>query len=139
MIIAVDTSILVAAVVATEAYHAACDRLLDQPGVTMYSHGLTEAFSTLTGGRKNFRLQASLVSSLLAEDYLPQISITSLTPNEILKAMAEAEGRGVRGGAIFDFLHLVAARKAKAGKFYTLNTAHFLAFHRAGDPVIAHP
>lgn len=139
MIVALDTSILVAAVVATEAYHSACNRVLDQSGNTMYSHGLTEAFSTLTGGRRNFRLGASLVASILKEDYLPQISITSLTPNELLKAMAEAEGRGVRGGAIFDFLHLMAARKGKAAKFYTLNTAHFLAFHRPDDPQIVHP
>jgi hypothetical protein len=42
--------------------------------------------------------------------------------------MAEAEGRRVKGGAVFDFLHHMAARKAKDAKFYTLNTVHFLTF-----------
>jgi hypothetical protein len=53
--------------------------------------------------------------------------------------MREAESRGVRGGAIFDYLHLVAARKAKVQKLYTLNVSNFVAFHRAGDPEILSP
>jgi hypothetical protein len=100
---------------------------------------LTETFSTLTGGRKAFRIPPSVAADLLELHFAPKLTITSLTPNEILKAMAEAESRGVRGGGIFDFLHLVAARKAKAVKFYTLNTSHFVAIHRDGDPQISHP
>ncbi len=57
----------------------------------------------------------------------------------MLRAMPEAELRGVRGGAIFDYLHLVATRKAKAGRLYTLNVAHFHAFYRPSDPVVLHP
>jgi len=47
--------------------------------------------------------------------------------------------RGVRGGAIYDYLHLVAARKSGAKKFYTLNLSDFLSFHRPGDPEILAP
>lgn len=36
-------------------------------------------------------------------------------------------------------LHLVAARKAKAARLYTLNVANFRSFHRPGDPEIVHP
>ena len=135
----IDTSVLVAAMVAGEAYHKECRSLILKETVGMYGHGLTETFSTLTGGRMAFRLAPSVAANLLEQHFAPRLTITSLTPNEILKAMAEAEGRGVRGGAIFDFLHLMAARKAKAAKFYTLNTAHFLAFHRSADPQIVHP
>jgi hypothetical protein len=53
--------------------------------------------------------------------------------------MRETEARGVRGGAVFDYLHLAAARKAKAARFYTLNVSHFRSFHRPGDPEIVHP
>ena len=51
----------------------------------------------------------------------------------------QAQGRGVRGGGIYDYLHLVAARKAKARRMYTLNLSNFRAWHRTGDPEIVHP
>ena len=53
--------------------------------------------------------------------------------------MGESQSRGVRGGAIHDYLHLVAARKVGAQRFYTLNVSDFQSFHRQGDPEIVHP
>ena len=82
---------------------------------------------------------ASFASKMLEEDYAPCLFITTLTPTEMLRAMRETETRGVRGGGIFDYLHLVAARKAKAAKLYTLNLSNFRAFYRPGDPEIVHP
>ena len=76
---------------------------------------------------------------LLENDFLPFLQLTALTPPETLRAMRDCQNRGVRGGAVFDYLHLVAARKAKAARLYTLNVAHFRSFHRAGDPEILHP
>ncbi len=139
MIVFIDSSVLVAALVATEPHHAECSQLLDSEPVGMYPHGLTETFSTLTGGRRQFRMPAALAAAMLAEDYAPGLAFTALTPNEMLRALGESESRGVRGGAIFDYLHLVAARKARAAKLYTLNVSNFRACHRPGDPEIAHP
>ncbi|MCW5560191.1 MAG: PIN domain-containing protein [Verrucomicrobiae bacterium] len=135
---AIDTSILVAAIVAAEEFHAECARLLDAGKKLLYSHGLSEAFSTLTGGRR-FRIAASTASAILGEDYAPQVKVVGLSPGEILHVLSETEPRGVRGGAVFDYLHLAAARKAKAERFYTLNVSNFRAFHRPGDPQILHP
>jgi predicted nucleic acid-binding protein len=139
MIAFIDTSVLVAAIVATEAHHDECDRLLDKPDLGMFAHGLAETFSTLTGGRRAFRMPASTASLVIEEDYVPCLTITSLTPAEMLRAMREAESRGVRGGGLFDYLHVVAARKAKAARIYTLSVSNFRALHRAGDPEIVHP
>ncbi|MGV3662679.1 MAG: hypothetical protein ACO1TE_21020 [Prosthecobacter sp.] len=130
---------LVAAMVATEAFHDACDALMDRQNMGVYSHGLAETFSTLTGGKKSFRMSSTQAALILDEDYLPCLAVIDLTPAEMLRAMREAEARGVRGGAIFDYLHLVAARKAGAERLYTLNISNFLAFHRPGDPEIVHP
>lgn len=138
MSVAIDTSVLVAAIVAEEEFQPECASLLDAGKALLYSHGVSEAFSTLTGGRR-FRIAASVVSALLGEDYVPSLEVITLSPREVLRALSEAEPRGVRGGAIFDYLHLVAARKAKAEVFYTLNVSDFLAFHRPGDPQILHP
>jgi predicted nucleic acid-binding protein len=134
-----DTSVLVAAVVATESHHAACGRLLDQGVVGFYVHGLAEFFSTLTGGRKAFRLSPQQAVELLETDYLPFLQITTLTAAETLRGMRECSSRGVQGGAIFDYLHLVAARKGKAERLFTLNLSNFRAFYRDGDPEICSP
>ena len=53
--------------------------------------------------------------------------------------MKAAQHRGVRGGAIYDWLHLAAARKAGAEVFYTLNLRDFQALARPGDPLIRIP
>ena len=122
-----------------ERFHEECSAILDRGSVRLYSHGLTETFNTLTGGRRNFRLSADLVSSLLKDDFTPFLNVISLSPQEMLSAMKESEARGVRGAAIFDYLHLVAARKSGAREIITLNTTHFEAFYREGDPAIVHP
>ena len=135
----IDTSVLVAAMVADEDFHNACSALLDARSLGIFAHGLVETFSTLTGGRSAFRMSADDVATILEEDFVPSLEVISLTPTETLRAMRESKARGVRGGAIFDYLHLVAARKAKARRLYTLNVSNFRAFHRPGDPDIAHP
>ncbi|MBM4087809.1 MAG: type II toxin-antitoxin system VapC family toxin [Planctomycetes bacterium] len=135
----IDTSVLVAAVVASEPHHTACGRLLDRGDVGFYIHGLAEFFSTLTGGRKTFRLSPQQAVELLEADYLPLLQITTLTAAETLRGMRECPSRGVQGGAIFDYLHLVAARKGKAERLYALNISNFRAFHRDGDPEIRIP
>ena len=54
-------------------------------------------------------------------------------------ALAESEARGVRGGAIYDWLHLAAARKAGAEVFVALNLRDFQSLARPGDPRIEAP
>ena len=135
----IDSSILVAAIIESEPGHRACVRLLDSVKPGLYQHGVAETFSTLTGGRRSPRLTPALAVEIIEADYLPDIEITPLTPGEMLRALREAETRGVRGGAVYDYLHLVAARKAKAARFYTLNVSPFLALRREGDPDIVAP
>ena len=139
MIDFVDTSVLVAAIISGEEHHDACDKLMNRRDLGMYALGLAETFSTLTGGRRSIQMSAVLAAQIIEEDYVPQLSVTTLTPSEMLRAMRDAQARGVRGGGIFDYLHLVAARKAKARRIHTLNVSNFRAFHRAGDPEIVHP
>ena len=136
---AIDTSILVAAMVACEPCHMECSRVLDKGKLVLYSHGIHETFNTLTGGKKGYRVPSETFLRIIETDFLPELEVVSLSVAETLKAMHECRSRGVRGAAIYDFLHLAAARKADATRFYTLNIAHFTAFHRAGDPEIVHP
>lgn len=139
MIFALDTSVIVGALDDGAPDHAACRRVLLEDKPAIYSHALSEAFSTFTGGRLGFRLPASQAAVLLRDSVSPRLEIISLTSAELLCAYTECEVRGVRGGAIYDFLHLVAARKAGAECLYTLNLKDFQSIHRPGDPIIAHP
>ena len=51
---------------------------------------------------------------------LPFVQAEVLSGAEMTLALAECEARGVRGGAIYDWLHLAAARKAGAVQFVRL-------------------
>ena len=83
-----------------------------------------------------------MAATVTMEDLRPRadnVDVVTLTPREMLAAMRDTQSRGVGGAAIFDFLHLIAAKKAGAARLSTLNTRHFQAFHRRGDPEIIHP
>jgi predicted nucleic acid-binding protein len=136
---AVDSSILVAALDVQQQHHAQCFDLLDLPDVSMLSHAVSECFSSLTGGRSGRRVPASLVTQALAASILPAIKSCVLDAAEIVTALEAAERRGIRGGAVYDFLHLVAAKKSGAERLYTLDVGDFIAFRRPGDPEIVHP
>ena len=56
-----------------------------------------------------------------------------------MSALAECESRGVRGGALYDWLHLAAARKAGAELFVTLVLRGFRSLAWPGDPSIEVP
>jgi predicted nucleic acid-binding protein len=136
---ALDTSVIVAALDGEDPDHTACRKLLLSGKFSLFTHGLSETFATLTGGRLAIRVSAAETSLLLQDWIVPRLAITTLSQVALLKAYAESSERGVRGGAIYDYLHLVAARQTGAAKFYTLNMVDFESFHLPGDPIISRP
>lgn len=135
----VDTSVVVASLDPDEPHHAACDRLMAAGGHALYVHALAEAFSILTGGRLGRRVNAAVATRLLDQSVLPFVSVQSLSGKDLMTALSECEARGVRGGAVYDLLHLAAARKAKAAVLVTLDARNFRALARPGDPRIESP
>jgi predicted nucleic acid-binding protein len=136
---AVDTSVIISAMIGADASHDSCRRILLAARHSVFSHALSETFSTLTGGRLGMRVSPGDTASMLRDRVAPRLVVETLLETELLNAYAEAGKRGIRGGAIYDYLHLVAARKVGAKRFYTLNTSEFLSFHAPGDPEILHP
>ncbi|MBC8126599.1 MAG: PIN domain-containing protein [Gloeobacteraceae cyanobacterium ES-bin-144] len=136
---ALDSSVIVSALCAGDPDHQACRKVLLASRHSVIAHAFAETFSALTGGRLGFRVPASDAAKMLREQIAPKLSSVPLDESEILAAFEEAESRGVRGGAIYDYLHLIAARKAGAKRIYTLNLNDFLSFHRPGDPEILSP
>ncbi len=136
---ALDSSVIISALCAGDSDHSASRKVLLAGRHSVISHAFAETFSTLTGGRLGFRVPASDAAKLLRQQIAPKLTNVPLTENDLLTAFEEAEQRGVRGGAIYDYLHLFAARKAGAKRFYTLNLGDFLSFQRPGDPEIIAP
>jgi predicted nucleic acid-binding protein len=134
-----DTSVLLASLNEAELHHDVCAALLGQGGHIVYVHALAEAFSTLTGGGQGLRLGADLAVRLLRDSVMPFVKTVGLSERDILAALGESQSRGVRGGAVYDYLHLVAARKAGADAVVTLDHRHFQALVRSGDPRIEAP
>ncbi len=110
-----------------------------QGGNVAYAHALLETFSTLTGGRLGIKVDADLAAQLLSETILPRVRIIELSGEELLAALRQARKHGVRGGGVYDFMHLIAARKALATTLYTLNLSDFQHLRRDGDPDIQLP
>ena len=134
-----DTSVVLASLDPDEPHHLACDRLIAARGHSLYVHALAEVFSVLTGGRASRRLRPATAVALLKNSVLPYVRTVGLAGKDAMAALAECEARGVRGGAVYDFLHLAAARKARVDRLLTLNVRNFQALWRPGDPRIESP
>ncbi|KAB2641553.1 MAG: type II toxin-antitoxin system VapC family toxin [Verrucomicrobia bacterium] len=139
MKVALDSTVIIAALNEAEPSHNACRKLLLSGEAHIHGHAFSETFCILTGGRLGIRVSAADAAALLREQVAPRVKVINLTATELLDSYAEAPDRGIRGGAIYDYLHLVAARKAGVAKFFTLNVNDFKSFQRPGDPGIVHP
>jgi predicted nucleic acid-binding protein len=134
-----DTSVVIASLDADEPHHAVCDRLLSTGGHRLFVHALAETFSILTGSRIGRRLGPDTAAELIASAVLPFVELVHLTGREMMMALTEAPRRGARGGAVYDWLHLVAARKAGVDALVTIDRRDFMALTRPGDPAVRTP
>ena len=54
-----------------------------------------------------------------------RLKFVHLSENEILEALDKAQARGVRGGRVHDYMHALAADKAKADALLTADANDF--------------
>lgn len=134
-----DTSVLVAALIEDEPHHEACLNLLADGATVTWSHSLAEAFATLTGGRLGIRVDPATAFELLRDGIAARVDFVELPADQMLAALEQTRSAGVRGGAVYDYLQLHAARRAQASRLVTLNVRHFRALATADDPAIALP
>jgi predicted nucleic acid-binding protein len=84
-------------------------------------------------------VDADLAAKLLHETILPRVHVVELGIAEVMTALEQARRHGVRGGGVYDFMHLVAARKVGADILYTVNFSDFRHLTREGDPEVRSP
>jgi predicted nucleic acid-binding protein len=132
-----DTSILVAAFDDRDLHHeksfSIFSRFAEEGGIAVHTIG--ETFSILTG-RRGWRASQAFEALETNTADLKKIVLDSA---DYLKTCKEAEGLGIRGGAIYDALILACARKAKATQIWTLNARHFEMFAPDLSGVIKEP
>jgi len=86
-------------------------------------HALAETFSALTG-KMHLRVEANK-AALVMEGLAKDLDFIELSTEEVLKAMADAQALGVRGGGIHDLLHARAALKSGAKELLTMDRDDF--------------
>ena len=124
-----DSSALIAAMVEEEAHHSrAADALVGSRGGFTCTHALAEVFATLTSGRLDIQLTPEEAHELVEANVADRLSVMELTLSDYRTAMKVSQKVGARGGAIFDMLHLQAARRGKADRILTINVRHFQIF-----------
>jgi predicted nucleic acid-binding protein len=114
--IAIDTSVAVAAFASWHEWHDAARRLVDQD-VRLIGHCALETYSVLTRLPPPHRAPAEVVTEFLSGRFPRPLLI--LAPREYRQFVMGMAARGIAGGAAYDAL--VAACAARAGA--TLATA----------------
>src|SRR5438874_11414308 len=112
-----DTSLMVAAFDDQDAHHERALPVFTRHALraAIATHSLAETFSILTG-RRSWR--ASDAFDVLRTSTGP-LQKLGLDPAGYLQVIKEAEGLGIRGGAIYDALILACARKSDPGSVWT--------------------
>ena len=129
-----DTSALVGAVLEKHPEHAACLRALEACANPISdAHPLAETFATLTG----FYRVPSEAAAELTLGLQELVRVEALSLADYSTAIAEARGRGIMGGGIYDSLHAAFARRKGATRVVTRNTGHFA--HAAPELEIVAP
>ena len=128
-----DTSVLIAAVVAKHEAHARAFPLLqrvqegEDEGVVS-GHSLAELYAVLTRLPPPYRHAPEQALLSIEENILKHFRISTLTGNDYAALIREAAVAGIQGGTIYDAVLLKSVEKAKPDRLFTLNLKHFLAF-----------
>jgi len=76
---------------------------------------------------------------LIEGNVLARLETLELSLRDYRSALKSAKAVGARGGAIYDVLHLEAARRGEAKRILTVNVRHFQAFGPDVKAMITEP
>jgi predicted nucleic acid-binding protein len=107
-----------------EHHKSALDVLVETADGFTSTHALAETFATLTSGRLRIQLNADEALHIIAVNVIQRLKIIELSLSDYQKAMKLSRRVGARGGAIYDVLHLQAARRIEPDRIFTINLRH---------------
>jgi predicted nucleic acid-binding protein len=140
--IALDTSVLVAALCSWHERHAdslaALEACADAGHVLVTpAHALVETYAVLTRLPPPHRLSPGQAWALIERSLRPNVEVASFTADTTWSVLADASQLGVAGGRTFDFVLAASARARACTRLLTWNTRHFQ--HLAGAPLAVEP
>jgi predicted nucleic acid-binding protein len=138
---ALDTSVLVAGLVTTHPHNSRAARWVEpkpRRALTVTTHALAECWASLTALPLEPRIGSDQAFALVNR-LLPHLRVTSLSRAVYVEALRRCAGLGLRSGAVYDALHLIAAEKVGANVFLTFNLSDFERLARPGGPAIRAP
>ena len=103
------------------------------------THAIAETFATLTSGRLEVQLTPAEAAQVIDANVIRRLQVVDLGLSDYQQAMRNSQTVGARGGAIFDMLHLEAARRGAAKRILTLNVRHFQIFAPDLKSIISAP
>ena len=138
---AVDTSVVVAALLAWHEFHEpALKSLIDarRGRLVLSVPALTEAYAVMTRLPAPHRLAPADACKLLSGSFEPRATVVGLTEKETWRFLHGTARQGVAGGTTYDALILACAHKARASRLLTLDRRDFLRIE-AGEIEIVVP
>lgn len=125
-----DTSVLVAAMVATHLFHNRAILWLQrakqgQFAFLVATHSIAELYSILTTLPVRPCISPPTAQQLINDNIESCAEIISLDTKDYIAVTKELSNLGLSGGIVFDALLLQAAKKAKADRLLTFNLKDF--------------
>ena len=126
-----DTSVLVAASVAQHPHHLAGtavyrEVMSGQHSGVVSAHGLAETFSALTRLPLSPMIHPTEAYRIITETVVRHCETIPLGESDYLAILETAARAGLRGGILYDAVHLHCAEKAHCDRIYTFNLRDFV-------------
>lgn len=144
MIVFLDTSVVVAALIEGHPQHARCLPFLakarsGRDPVHVASHSLAEAYSVLTTLPLRPRLSPAAAWRLLSEGVERHARLVVLSASDVEDVVRRCSELELPGGIVYDALIARAAVKARADRLVTLNARDFLRAWPEGAGIVTEP
>lgn len=128
--ILLDTSVLVPALIEQLPQHGAAAPLVREAirndvRLVVAAHALAECYATLTALPLSPRLSSGQAKHLLRHSITNHATVVPLDEDDYASVLDRAADLDLRGGAIYDLLHVRAAERAEADALYTFNGRDF--------------
>lgn len=127
----VDSSVIVAALVADDSGHEAATQWIateQEAGTRLFisDHTLAEVYASITKGQYD----ETKLSEREARDVIVALlnlfeAVIPTGPRDYLAAIDACVERGLRSGAVYDAVHLRAAKRERIKRIVTFNGRHF--------------
>jgi predicted nucleic acid-binding protein len=129
-----DSTVLVSLLWAQSRFKAAADTVLAEASGQAFTstHALVETYQTLTTLQWPIPPRAA---HQLVVGLQPRIRVKEIPRSVYSAALSEVARQGLAGPIVYDALHCLAARSARAQRVVTRNASHFRLFSREMEVV----